>query len=33
MAAWEASGMPSGVFFYRLTARECAQTKKAVLMR
>jgi hypothetical protein len=32
-ATWDASGMPSGVYFYRLTAGEYVQTKKAVLMR
>jgi|GEM_PF-3490573 len=30
---WDASGMPSGVYFYRLTAGEYIQTKRAVLMR
>ncbi|MGB2959483.1 MAG: T9SS type A sorting domain-containing protein [Bacteroidota bacterium] len=32
-AIWDASDMPSGVYFYRLTAGEYVQTKKAVLMR
>ncbi|MHC4145048.1 MAG: T9SS type A sorting domain-containing protein [Planctomycetota bacterium] len=32
-AMWDASGMPSGVYFYRLTAGEYVQTKKAVLMK
>ena len=32
-ATWDASDMPSGVYFYRLTAGEYVQTKKAVLMR
>ena len=32
-ATWDASGLPSGVYFYRLTAGEYVQTKKAVLMR
>jgi hypothetical protein len=30
---WDASGMPSGVYFYRLTTGEYVQTKKMVLMR
>ena len=30
---WDASGMPSGVYFYRLTAGEYVQTRKAVLMK
>jgi hypothetical protein len=30
---WDASGLPSGVYFYRLTAREYVQTKKMVLMK
>jgi len=30
---WDASGMPSGVYFYRLTAGEYVQTRKMVLMR
>jgi photosystem II stability/assembly factor-like uncharacterized protein len=32
-ATWNASGLPSGVYFYRLTAGEYVQTKKAVLMK
>jgi hypothetical protein len=32
-ATWDASDMPSGVCFYRLTAGDYVQTKKAVLMR
>jgi hypothetical protein len=32
-ATWDASGLPSGIYFYRLTAGEYVQTKKAVLMR
>ena len=32
-ATWDASGLPSGVYFYRLTAGEYVQTKKGVLMR
>jgi hypothetical protein len=32
-ATWDASSMPSGVYFYRLTAGEYVQTKKAVLMK
>jgi hypothetical protein len=32
-ATWDASGLPSGVYFYRLTAGEYVQTKKMVLMR
>ena len=30
---WDAAGMPSGVYFYRLIAEEFVQTRKAVLMR
>ena len=30
---WDASHMPSGVYFYRLTAGEYVQTRKMVLMR
>ncbi len=33
MATWDASGVPSGVYFYRFTAGEYVQTKKAVLIR
>jgi hypothetical protein len=32
-ATWNASSMPSGVYFYRLTAEEYVETKKAVLVR
>jgi hypothetical protein len=32
-ATWDASGLPSGVYFYRLTAGGYVQTKKAVLTR
>jgi hypothetical protein len=32
-ATWDASGLPSGIYFYRLTAGEYVQTKKAVLMK
>ena len=32
-ATWDASGMPSGVYFYRLTAGDYVQSKKAVLMK
>jgi hypothetical protein len=30
---WDASGLPSGVYFYRLTAGEYVQTRKMVLMK
>ena len=30
---WNASGMPSGVYFYRLTSGEYVETKKLVLLR
>jgi dienelactone hydrolase len=32
-ATWDATEIPSGVYFYRLTAGEYVQTKKMVLMR
>jgi ligand-binding sensor domain-containing protein len=32
-ATWDASDMPSGVYFYRLMAGDYVQTKKAVLMK
>jgi hypothetical protein len=32
-ATWDATGMPSGVYVYRLTTGEFVGTKKAVLMR
>jgi ligand-binding sensor domain-containing protein len=32
-ATWDASGLPSGVYFYRLTAGEYVQTKKMILMK
>jgi len=32
-ATWDATGMSSGVYFYRLTAGEYVQTRKMVLMR
>jgi hypothetical protein len=32
-STWDASGLPSGVYFYRLTAGEYVQTKKIVLVR
>jgi len=32
-ATWDASGMPSGVYFYRLTAGEYVHTRKMVLMK
>jgi hypothetical protein len=32
-ATWDASGMPSGVYFYRLTVGERVQTRKMILMK
>jgi hypothetical protein len=32
-ATWDASKMPSGVFFYRLRAGESTQTKKMVIAK
>ena len=32
-ATWDATGMPSGVYFYRLTAGEYVHTRKMVLMK
>jgi hypothetical protein len=32
-ATWDASDMPSGAYFFRLTAGEYVQTRKAVLMK
>jgi len=32
-AMWDVSGMPSGVYFYRLTAGEYVQTRKMILMK
>lgn len=32
-ATWEASGLPSGVYFYRLTAGGYVQTMKMILMK
>jgi len=30
---WNAHGMASGVYFYRIEGRECVQTKKMLLMK
>ena len=30
---WDASDMPSGVYFYRITASDYVRTRKMVLMR
>lgn len=32
-ATWDASGMPSGIYFSRLTAGELSQTRKLILMK
>ena len=32
-ATWDASGMPSGVYFYRLSTGEHVRTRKMLLMR
>jgi len=32
-ATWDASGMASGVYYYRLTAGDFAETRKMVLLR
>jgi len=32
-AAWNASGVPSGTYFYRLIAGDFSQTRKLVLMK
>jgi len=32
-ANWDATGLPSGVYFYRLIVGEHVQTMKAVLMK
>lgn len=32
-ATWDAEGMPSGVYFYRLTVGNFTQTKKMVLLK
>ena len=30
---WNASGMPSGIYLYRIQAGTCSETKKLILMR
>lgn len=32
-ATWDASGMPSGMYFYRLTAGNFVATKKLMLLK
>jgi dienelactone hydrolase len=32
-ATWDASGLPSGVYFYRLTAEEYVQTKRMIVVK
>jgi hypothetical protein len=32
-ATWNASNVPSGIYFYRLQAGDFIETKKAILMK
>jgi hypothetical protein len=31
--SWDATGLPSGVYFYRIQARDFAETRRMVLMK
>jgi hypothetical protein len=33
IVTWDASGAPSGVYFYRLTVGEVSETRKMILLK